>query len=291
MNKMSQIQPQIRGIYAFLKKYKIEHFAKYNKDEYEGVLIKFGLQDHWYRAKEREWTSASIMNPFTGNRNQLDNSIMTILSISYNQPWFLIFLDDLLDALIKTKNIENFEYNEFKQILVQCGCEIVVIEKMKFWSNEGTIKKKENSSQVIEKFDLGTLNHLENSLIHKIFEEVIANPTRYHKDTRNISPQRKKAVKERDKFICQLCNEKFKEEELEVDHIFPYGAGGSNEEHNLMALCKECNGNKTAKLDYYRSVEGKYKLMENIQIFAKSFPIIHDFGKWLEEMGNKRKRI
>lgn len=137
---------------------------------------------------------------------------------------------------------------------------------------------------------LGTLNHLENSLIHKIYEEIIANPTRYHKESRNFTPQRKQAVKIRDDLTCQICNEEFEENDLEVDHIFPHGAGGSNEEYNLMAICRECNANKSAKLDYYRSEEGKIKLMENIKAFAKTLLMIHDFGVWLEKMGDKRRR-
>jgi len=134
------------------------------------------------------------------------------------------------------------------------------------------------------------LNHLEKSLTFKIYEEIIVNPTHYHKKLPDITPQRKKAVKIRDKCICQICNEEFKEEELEIDHILPYGAGGSNEEYNLMALCIECNGNKSARLDYYRSEEGKLKLMENIKEFAKTLPMIHNFGNWLEKIGDKRRR-
>lgn len=80
------------------------------------------------------------------------------------------------------------------------------------------------------------------------------------------------------------------EEELQIDHIFPYGAGDSNEEINLMALCEECNRNKSARLDYYRSEEGKLKVMENIREFVKILPGMHDFGDWLEKMGDKRRR-
>ncbi len=164
----------------------------------------------------------------------------------------------------------------------------VIIEELNLESTEQDIEVdvKEKGG----KFALGTLNHLEQSLIHKIYEEIIANPTKYHKESRSITPQRKKAVKVRDDYICQICNEEFEEDELEVDHIFPYGAGGSNEEYNLMPLCQECNGNKSAKLDYYRSNEGKFKIMENIHKFVKTLPMIHDFGAWLEKIGDKRRR-
>ena len=75
---MSRIHPHIRAIYGFLKKYKMESFARFYTDEIEGVLITYELLNHWYRFKENEWTSISIMNPFTGNRNKLDNSVMSI---------------------------------------------------------------------------------------------------------------------------------------------------------------------------------------------------------------------
>ena len=56
-----------------------------------------------------------------------------------------------------------------------------------------------------------------------------------------------------------------------------------------MGICRECNANKSAKLDYYRSEEGKIKLMENIKVIVKTLPMIHDFGVWLEKMGDKRR--
>ncbi len=36
--------------------------------------------------------------------------------------------------------------------------------------------------------------------------------------------------------------------------------------------------------------EDKFKLMENIKEFVKTLPIIHDFGDWLEKIGDKRRR-
>lgn len=78
--------------------------------------------------------------------------------------------------------------------------------------------------------------------------------------------------------------------DLEVDHIFPYALGGSNEEYNLMALCKNCNQNKNVTIKYYMNNEGKYKLMENIRIFVKSLPLIHDFNNWLKKIGDMRRR-
>lgn len=233
---------------------------------------------------------------------------------------------DLLDELASIRYNENFNryYKKVKMMLRRCftikseiykdfeqidfwyiSLDPDEIEGFKYWERgmknlrdlleviieELNLESLEPNSKIDEnKHIIGTLNDLETSLIHKIYEEIITNPTRYHKESRSIIPQRKKAVKLRDKFTCQLCNNDFEEHELEVDHILPYGAGGSNEEYNLMALCEECNRNKSARLDYYRSDEGKFKLMENIKIVVKTLPMIHDFGVWLEKMGDQRRR-
>ncbi len=287
---MSQIIPQVRGLYAILKRNGIENFTKFKKDVFESILISYGLEGLWRGISGREWQNQLIQHPFSYSRGVFDGSFMTLLSKIYEQPWFLKFLDDIIDELISINQIENFNYDGLKQLIIHCGFEETQIEAMKLWKNEGNVKVDEEIITKDDSGSLGTLNHLENSLINKIYEEIIVNPTRYHKKSRDITTQRKKAVKIRDDFICQICNEKFEEDELVVDHIFPYGAGGSNEEYNLMVLCEECNGNKSARLDYYRGEEGKLKIMENIKRFVKTIPMIHDFGDWLEKIGDKRRR-
>jgi len=55
-----------------------------------------------------------------------------------------------------------------------------------------------------------------------------------------------------------------------------------------MALCKKCNEDKNTSLKYYRSEEGRYKLLENIKRFVRTFPMIHDFKNWLTKMGDAK---
>lgn len=148
-------------------------------------------------------------------------------------------------------------------------------------------------TQTIDKLkspNYGTIEYLEGSIVLNIYDFILKNPTIWKKDTRGISPQRKKHVKVRDKFRCQFCGELFKEEELVVDHIFPHSVGGSNEEYNLMALCNRCNDDKSASLKYYRTEEGRYKICDNIKEFVRTLPIIDDFGKWLKNFGDARRR-
>jgi len=66
-----------------------------------------------------------------------------------------------------------------------------------------------------------------------------------------------------------MYQRKFNEEDLDIDHIFPYGFGGSNEETNLMTVSRICNRNKSASLEYFKRKEGKLKLLENIKYFVK----------------------
>jgi len=126
-----------------------------------------------------------------------------------------------------------------------------------------------------------TLENLERILIQMIYDFVLKNPKYVAQKHRSITQQRKKVIKNRDNFCCQICDEVFKEEELVVDHIYPHSLGGSNKNINLMALCKECNSDKNKSLNYYRSDEGRNKIILNIEIFVRSLTIISDFNNWL----------
>ncbi len=143
-----------------------------------------------------------------------------------------------------------------------------------------TVQEKEVSSLI---------QNLEDHLVRMIITQILMNPEKYSAKYRNISEQRKKVVKESDKYQCQICTEQFPENELEIDHIYPHSLGGSNLPFNLMSLCRECNKNKGARLAYYQSKEGQNKLEMNIRDFVKNLGIILNFGVWLEEMNKFRK--
>ncbi|OGH88224.1 MAG: hypothetical protein A3J93_00385 [Candidatus Magasanikbacteria bacterium RIFOXYC2_FULL_42_28] len=51
-------------------------------------------------------------------------------------------------------------------------------------------------------------------------------------------------VLQRDKFRCVLCGRDAKDDRLEIDHIVPVVAGGTNDIKNLRTLCAECNKGK-----------------------------------------------
>ncbi|MFM7009521.1 MAG: HNH endonuclease, partial [Betaproteobacteria bacterium] len=56
-------------------------------------------------------------------------------------------------------------------------------------------------------------------------------------------------ILKRAKFRCELCGVSADEKALEVDHILPRNRGGSDEEHNLQALCYSCNATKRDRDD------------------------------------------
>lgn len=51
----------------------------------------------------------------------------------------------------------------------------------------------------------------------------------------------------RDAFICQYCGQRPPDVVLEVDHIEPVAAGGSNDEINLITSCWDCNRGKAGR--------------------------------------------
>lgn len=63
---------------------------------------------------------------------------------------------------------------------------------------------------------------------------------------RNVSESKKKYIASQQRWQCGHCNNLL-DNTYEVDHIIPLYKGGSNELHNLTALCRNCHGVKTFK--------------------------------------------
>ena len=61
---------------------------------------------------------------------------------------------------------------------------------------------------------------------------------------RSVSETKKKFVASRQHWKCNKCNDMLNAT-FEVDHIVDLQYGGSNEVSNLVALCRNCHGNKT----------------------------------------------
>lgn len=56
---------------------------------------------------------------------------------------------------------------------------------------------------------------------------------------------------ERDGYECQMCGDGGDEATLDVHHIIPLMAGGTNEEWNLITLCRTCHGKAESVAEEY----------------------------------------
>lgn len=64
---------------------------------------------------------------------------------------------------------------------------------------------------------------------------------------RAFSDNQKREAFERQKGVCHHCNNIFKFEEMEGDHIKPWHDGGKTIADNCQMLCKDCNRTKSGK--------------------------------------------
>jgi hypothetical protein len=62
---------------------------------------------------------------------------------------------------------------------------------------------------------------------------------------RSVSETKKKYIAASQNWICKDCNKQLPAW-FEVDHVIALHNGGSNEIDNLVALCRDCHGKKTA---------------------------------------------
>ena len=70
-------------------------------------------------------------------------------------------------------------------------------------------------------------------------------------------------------FRCELCGIAADERALDVDHILPKSHGGTDEAHNLQALCWQCNANKGAGDDAdFRGIRETYATRETGCVFC-----------------------
>lgn len=105
-------------------------------------------------------------------------------------------------------------------------------------------KTKLFQSQKDLSFHLGKINSLVNNYNYKNFRN---NKRSYNSNKkRNVSESKKKYVAANQSWKCGDCKQTL-DATYEVDHIIPLYKGGTNETNNLMAMCRNCHGNKTLK--------------------------------------------
>ena len=83
-----------------------------------------------------------------------------------------------------------------------------------------------------------------NTVKHKIAIPDIIVLTAYDRLPRREIKYSRENVFHRDGYVCQYCGEKFKRDDLTIDHVIPKSHGGSNLWNNLVCCCDPCNGKK-----------------------------------------------
>lgn len=68
---------------------------------------------------------------------------------------------------------------------------------------------------------------------------------RYGAGRQSVRPHLRAMVYERDGHTCKACGS---DEDLTVDHIYPWSLGGTDDMENLQTLCRSCNSSKGAKV-------------------------------------------
>lgn len=64
---------------------------------------------------------------------------------------------------------------------------------------------------------------------------------------RAFTDKMKREAYERQNWICKMCKEKKKIEEMEADHITPRSQWGQTTAENCQMLCRDCNRRKSDK--------------------------------------------
>lgn len=74
------------------------------------------------------------------------------------------------------------------------------------------------------------------------------------------------AVLRRDQFRCRWCGAGTKQDLLQVDHIVPWSAGGSDHPVNLRALCLACNQDRSNRLTDASYARPMLPIVEDCQL-------------------------
>ena len=91
----------------------------------------------------------------------------------------------------------------------------------------------------------------------------------------------------RDSFTCQYCGEKAPDVVLNIDHLIPVAAGGTNDILNLIAACFSCNSGKSDRQLSDSSVLDKQRdQLELLQARKEQIELMFEWQKGLSEIKN-----
>jgi 5-methylcytosine-specific restriction endonuclease McrA len=70
----------------------------------------------------------------------------------------------------------------------------------------------------------------------------------YYRDRMPLKPHLRFTILSRDRFRCVYCGRTSQAALLEVDHVVPKSAGGTNRPDNLVTSCERCNSGKAGSV-------------------------------------------
>lgn len=105
----------------------------------------------------------------------------------------------------------------------------------------------DNNTNEYEEY-VGSENIIQGASISKPYNNQINNMSGNNNTTikRNVGETKKRYVASSQDWTCKKCKSKLTHT-YEIDHIIALKDGGNNSVENLVALCRECHGQKTAE--------------------------------------------
>lgn len=173
------INPNIKRVYAFLKRYKIERF--FLKEEFNIALMELNVDTLWddiHKYVIKKSNVIVLLPNYTGN---VDEAFPIFINYLYskNKGDFLILLDYILREFIISEKPKKFGYDELYKRIIGCGVNLEnILSKMPFLSDklnlqEGKSKiKRENIKDLVKRMVEGELIILE-GIEPKKYDDVI----------------------------------------------------------------------------------------------------------------------
>ena len=85
---------------------------------------------------------------------------------------------------------------------------------------------------------------------------------------KHFTKEQKECILKKTEWKCAHCGRKLTLETATIDHLIPLHKGGLNDEYNLIALCNDCNQDKSNFLyhilDYCKHIKSKYVPLYNM---------------------------
>lgn len=163
-----------------------------------------------------------------------------MLSIALSALWFYSILDqnpqqyyDFLSATVNLLHVSPVDRNSTELVNA-----ITRLTKPILSTNDINYNNSNNINNINNNNISGTDN-ISNDTSSSYFNDI------GDRNKRSVSNIKKKYVASQQGWKCASCNQTLSAW-FEVDHRIRLDRGGSNDVSNLMALCRECHGRKTA---------------------------------------------